>query len=203
MGVACDFATSASDCSGSTRTSRPPSPLAAIAMLPPMRNARPPNIFCSVSPASPATRSRMRVASASSYDIGLLAHVKHEQLGCCRATYDDCLSCGEGNRRRGLWEVIHADRGHPRSALVPPDLLKPVLEDGDWVSVEGQQTLDFPTACDDDPCVGALDQELGVIRPSGAHHSAVFPVGNGKRDNRLRLRRVVEVRPVLGDEINL
>src|SRR3954466_15130343 len=38
------LATKLSDCVGSHRTSTPPWPLAAIAMLPPTRNARPPNI---------------------------------------------------------------------------------------------------------------------------------------------------------------
>src|SRR5690349_15542615 len=36
-------------------------------MLPPIRKARPPNIFFSLSPGSPSTRSRMRPASTSSY----------------------------------------------------------------------------------------------------------------------------------------
>jgi hypothetical protein len=58
--------TSVSDCSGSTRTSTPPWPLAAIAMLPPTRNASPPNIFFSVSDGSPAASARMRAASSSS-----------------------------------------------------------------------------------------------------------------------------------------
>src|SRR5262245_17511643 len=59
-----------SDSAGSTRTRIPPWPLAATAMLPFIRNARPPNIFCSVTPLSPETRSRMRAASSSSYAIG-------------------------------------------------------------------------------------------------------------------------------------
>ena len=41
----------------------PPWPLAAIAMLPPIRNARPPNIFCSATAGSSLTSSRMRPAS--------------------------------------------------------------------------------------------------------------------------------------------
>ena len=57
---------SASDSAGSTRTITPPLPLAATAMLPPMRKARPPNIFFSVSPGSSATSARMRSASRSS-----------------------------------------------------------------------------------------------------------------------------------------
>src|SRR5262249_38792518 len=36
-------------------------------MLPPIRNARPPNIFFSTRPVSPATSSRIRPASSSSY----------------------------------------------------------------------------------------------------------------------------------------
>ena len=59
-------ATSSSDCMGSTRTIRPPWPLAATAMFPATRNARPPNIFCSVRPGSPATRFRTRLAESSS-----------------------------------------------------------------------------------------------------------------------------------------
>jgi hypothetical protein len=43
-----------------------PLPLAATAMLPPMRKARPPNIFFSVSPGSSATSARTRSASHSS-----------------------------------------------------------------------------------------------------------------------------------------
>src|SRR5512132_1591544 len=58
---------SASHSSGSTRTSRPPWPLAAIAMFPPIKKASPPNIFCSVRSGSAAIRSRMRPASFSSY----------------------------------------------------------------------------------------------------------------------------------------
>ncbi len=60
-------ATSVSDCAGSTRTNTPPWPLAATAMLPPIKNASPPNIFFSVKPDSPASNSRMRPASSSSY----------------------------------------------------------------------------------------------------------------------------------------
>src|SRR5204862_315344 len=52
--------------SGSTRTRIPPWPLAAIAMLPPIKNARPPNIFCSVRPARSPSKVRMRAASSSS-----------------------------------------------------------------------------------------------------------------------------------------
>src|SRR6478735_453234 len=39
-------------------------------MLPPIMNARPPNIVCSVSPVSPTTTSRTRSASSSSYAMG-------------------------------------------------------------------------------------------------------------------------------------
>ena len=47
----------------------PPSPLAATDMFPLIRKARPPNIFCSVRPASPASPhgERMRLASSTSY----------------------------------------------------------------------------------------------------------------------------------------
>jgi NAD(P) transhydrogenase len=58
--------TSMPDSAGSTRTITPPLPLAATATLPPMRKARPPNIFFSVRPGSSATRARMRSASRSS-----------------------------------------------------------------------------------------------------------------------------------------
>jgi len=44
----------------------PPCPLAATAMLPFTRNARPPNIFNSPIPASPETSSRILSASTSS-----------------------------------------------------------------------------------------------------------------------------------------
>src|SRR5574338_269704 len=60
-------ATRSSDASGSTRTRMPPCPLAAIAMLPPTRNARPPKILCSVTSAPSRTSPRIRAASASSY----------------------------------------------------------------------------------------------------------------------------------------
>src|SRR5262249_8516293 len=56
-----------SPASGSTRTSTPPCPLAAIAMFPWIRNARPPNIFFSVTPRTPPSCSRMRSARSSSY----------------------------------------------------------------------------------------------------------------------------------------
>ena len=67
MGRAVVVATRVSDCSGSTRTNTPPWPLAATAMLPPMRKASPPNIFFSVRSALPPSSSRMRSASSSSY----------------------------------------------------------------------------------------------------------------------------------------
>src|SRR5439155_914105 len=59
--------TSASVSSGSTCTSRPPCPLAETDMLPPTRNARPPNIRCSVRSGSPAISSRIQLARSSSY----------------------------------------------------------------------------------------------------------------------------------------
>ena len=59
-------ATRSSDSAGSTRTRTPPWPLAATAMLPPIRKASPPNIFRSVRSGSSPIRSRMRPASASS-----------------------------------------------------------------------------------------------------------------------------------------
>ena len=67
-------ATSPSDCAGSTRTNTPPWPLAATAMLPPMRNARPPNIFFSIRPDSAPSSSRMRSASSSSYATAAIVH---------------------------------------------------------------------------------------------------------------------------------
>ena len=67
MSRASDVLTSVADSVGSTRTSKPPCPLAATAMFPPTRNARPPNIFLSVSAGSAATSSRMRSASSASY----------------------------------------------------------------------------------------------------------------------------------------
>jgi hypothetical protein len=54
------------DCAGSTRTMAPPSPLAAMAMLPRMRKASPPNIFLSVSSGSLPMSWRIRSASSSS-----------------------------------------------------------------------------------------------------------------------------------------
>jgi hypothetical protein len=65
IGSAVDDATSASDSAGSTRTNKPPWPLAATAMFPPTRNASPPNIFFSVT-VSPATSALIRSASSSS-----------------------------------------------------------------------------------------------------------------------------------------
>jgi hypothetical protein len=53
-----------SDCAGSTRTMAPPSLLAAMAMLPRMRKASPPNIFFSLSSGSLPMGWRMRPASA-------------------------------------------------------------------------------------------------------------------------------------------
>src|SRR4051794_9235229 len=48
-------------------------------MLPPIRNARPPNIFFSVTPDSAATSSRIRFARSSSYAIALLADEPPEE----------------------------------------------------------------------------------------------------------------------------
>ena len=58
---------SASVSSGSQRSISPPCPLAATARWPPIRKARPPNIFISVRPCSPATSTRIRSARSSSY----------------------------------------------------------------------------------------------------------------------------------------
>src|SRR5262249_50513879 len=52
---------------GSQRSNRPPWPLTLTDMLPPIRNASPPNIRCSVTPACDATSSRTRWARSSSY----------------------------------------------------------------------------------------------------------------------------------------
>jgi hypothetical protein len=54
------------DLAGSTRISAPPCPLVATAMLPPISNASPPNILCSVSSGSASTSSRIRSTSRSS-----------------------------------------------------------------------------------------------------------------------------------------
>jgi hypothetical protein len=51
---------------GSTRIRAPPLPLALMAMLPPIRNARPPNIFFSASPGPVPIRNRIRSASSVS-----------------------------------------------------------------------------------------------------------------------------------------
>jgi hypothetical protein len=61
--VALVVVTRASDWAGSTRTMAPPSLLAAMAMLPRMRKASPPNIFFSVSSGSLRMNWRMRPAS--------------------------------------------------------------------------------------------------------------------------------------------
>src|SRR6478752_291314 len=74
IGRAFVVATSSSDMAGSTRTITPPCPLAATAMLPPIRKASPPNICFSVSSCSPATSSRIRSASASSYAMVAIVH---------------------------------------------------------------------------------------------------------------------------------
>src|SRR4051794_14686361 len=52
--------------SGATRTISPPCPLAATAMLPPTRNASPPNIFFSTTGCLPSA-ARNRSARSSSY----------------------------------------------------------------------------------------------------------------------------------------
>lgn len=51
---------------GSTRSSIPPRLLALAARLPSTRNASPPNMRFSTTPASPSTASRMRAASSTS-----------------------------------------------------------------------------------------------------------------------------------------
>ncbi len=66
-GSAAVVSTRSSERAGSTRTSAPPSPLAAIAMCPSTRNANPPNIRFSVTPGTPESASRMRSASSTSY----------------------------------------------------------------------------------------------------------------------------------------
>ena len=86
MGRAFVVATSASDCAGSTRTRSPPWPLAATAMLPPMRKASPPNILCSVRSDSLPASSRIRSASCSSY--GTTAIVRQD--GPHSATVTSC-----------------------------------------------------------------------------------------------------------------
>src|SRR4051812_269843 len=58
------------------RTIRPPCPLAATDMLPPIRKASPPNIFFSTTPSSAASSSRMRFARSSSYAMArIIAHL--------------------------------------------------------------------------------------------------------------------------------
>lgn len=52
--------------SGSTRARSPPPPLAAIARLPFIRNASPPNLALSVTPATPTVRSRIRAVKSAS-----------------------------------------------------------------------------------------------------------------------------------------
>jgi peptidoglycan/LPS O-acetylase OafA/YrhL len=66
IGPACGRPARASVSSGSTRTMSPPLPLAATAMWPATRNAKPPNIRFSVTSGSPAISSRMRFARSSS-----------------------------------------------------------------------------------------------------------------------------------------
>src|SRR4051794_36543121 len=53
-------------------------------MFPPTRNARPPNIFFSVTPFSVASSSRIRFARSSSYAITRYL----QQLGCFRTHHD-------------------------------------------------------------------------------------------------------------------
>ena len=72
IGVALVVSTSLSEAAGSTRTRSPPWPIAATAMLPPTRNARPPNIFFSESSRSVHTTSLMRWARCLSYGIVFL-----------------------------------------------------------------------------------------------------------------------------------
>jgi hypothetical protein len=74
-------ARSLSDCAGSTRTKTPPWPLAAMAMLPPMRKASPPNIFFSVRSDSLPIRSRMRSASFSSYATAVIVRQPADRGG--------------------------------------------------------------------------------------------------------------------------
>lgn len=69
MRCACVVWTSWSDSPGSTRTMMPPWLLAATAILPATRNARPPIIFLSVRSCSPANSSRRRSAMSSSWAI--------------------------------------------------------------------------------------------------------------------------------------
>ena len=64
ISVAFVVATRASTCAGSTRTMTPPSLLEAMAMLPRMRKASPPNIFFSVSSGSLPMSCRLRRASS-------------------------------------------------------------------------------------------------------------------------------------------
>jgi len=65
ISVAFVVATRASDWAGSTRTMAPPSLLAAMAMLPRIRKASPPNIFFSVS--SGAQPMSCRICPAGSW----------------------------------------------------------------------------------------------------------------------------------------
>src|SRR4051794_27373629 len=64
--------TSRSAWAGSQRTSAPPWPLAEIAMLPPIRNASPPNIRRSVTSGSAARSPRIRSARTSSYAMATM-----------------------------------------------------------------------------------------------------------------------------------
>jgi hypothetical protein len=103
-------ATSRSDCAGSTRTNTPPWPLAATAMLPPMRKASPPNIFFSVRPDSAPSSSRMRSASSSSYATAAIVH-QGESDQTCEVT-------GPGAPRRSrLEKAPHGDSAEGRGRL--------------------------------------------------------------------------------------
>jgi hypothetical protein len=64
--VAFAVATRAPVSAGTTRTRAPPRPLALIAMLPPIRKARPPSILFSVTPGPVPIRNRIRSASSVS-----------------------------------------------------------------------------------------------------------------------------------------
>ena len=64
IGVAVVVFTRRADSAGSTRTIRPPWPLAATAMFPLTMNARPPNMRCSVMVGAVPRSSRMRSASS-------------------------------------------------------------------------------------------------------------------------------------------
>src|SRR5579863_4106908 len=124
-----------SDSAGSTRTSTPPWPLAAIAMLPPTRKAMPPNIFFSLTPRSAERSSRIRWASSSSYatwrtllDRCLLVEAERDGEGHGRDAAGPGQRQPDGVRRCTSLEQL-AHRGHgDAERLVARERLQPARQ---------------------------------------------------------------------------